>query len=245
VREFDARVRRLLPGERIEYVLEPKVDGASISVRIGMAEGIIFETQAEVPKKLKEFGLPTQRYWWLCIDVGEVTVHAQELQKLRRRLPYEIDGTVIKINNLEQWKRLGTTAKAPRYAIAYKYAREQATTRLKDITVQVGRTGALTPVAELEPVFLAGSTIARTTLHNEKEIKRKDIRIGDTVIVEKAGEVIPAVVGVVKEKRPRRCYRSAKRQTPGRGAPGRHRPGTCPGCDGKSRMAWHAPARRN
>jgi NAD-dependent DNA ligase len=93
-----------------------------------MAEGIIFKTQAEVLEKLKEFGLPTQRYWWLCKEIGEVAGHAQELQKLRARLPYEIDGAVIKINNLEQWKRLGTTAKAPRYAIAYKYAREQATT---------------------------------------------------------------------------------------------------------------------
>src|SRR5207249_880664 len=96
----------------------------------------------------------------------------------------------------------GFTAKAPRWAMAYKYAAEQAQTKLRDITIQVGRTGALTPVAELEPVFLAGSTISRATLHNEDEIKRKDIRIGDTVTIEKAGEVIPAVVSVVLAKRP-------------------------------------------
>jgi DNA ligase (NAD+) len=118
-------------------------------------------------------------------------------------LPFEIDGAVVKVNSFDQWKRLGVTAKAPRYAIAYKYSHEQAQTKLKDITIQVGRTGTLTPVAELEPVFLAGSTISRATLHNEEEIKRKDIRIGDTVVIEKAGEVIPAVIGVVKEKRPR------------------------------------------
>src|SRR6266853_1510918 len=130
-------------------------------------------------------------------------VRAEELQKLEEKLPFEIDGAVVKVNDLSQWKRLGTSAKAPRFAIAYKYSHEQAQTKLKDITIQVGRTGTLTPVAELEPVFLAGSTISRATLHNEEEIKRKDVRIGDTVIIEKAGEVIPAVIGIVEKKRPR------------------------------------------
>jgi DNA ligase (NAD+) len=108
---------------------------------------------------------------------------------------------VIKLNSIAQRERIGFTSKAPRWAIAYKYAAEQAETKLKSITIQVGRTGTLTPVAVLEPVFLAGSTISRATLHNEDELRRKDIRIGDTVTIEKAGEVIPAVVGVVLTKR--------------------------------------------
>jgi len=145
------------------------------------------------------------------------------LQKLEAKLPFEIDGAVIKVNDLDQWKRLGTTAKAPRFAIAYKYSHEQAQTKLKDITIQVGRTGTLTPVAELEPVFLAGSTISRATLHNEEEIKRKDIRIGDTVIIEKAGEVIPAVIGIVKEKRPRDAKEFNLQK---------HIHGKCPACGG-------------
>src|SRR5205823_7686208 len=111
------------------------------------------------------------------------------------------DGAVIKLNSFKQREKVGYTAKAPRWAIAYKYAAEQAQTKLRNITVQVGRTGTLTPVAELAPVFLAGSTIGRATLHNEDEIKRKDIRVGDMVTIEKAGEVIPAVVGVVLTRR--------------------------------------------
>src|SRR5204862_3779770 len=128
-----------------------------------------------------------------------VIAKAEELKTHESSLPYEMDGAVVKVNRLDFWQRLGTTSKAPRYAIAYKYSHEQAETKLKDITIQVGRTGTLTPVAELEPVFLAGSTIARATLHNEEEINRKEIQIGDTVIIEKAGQVIPAVVGVAKQ----------------------------------------------
>jgi DNA ligase (NAD+) len=109
----------------------------------------------------------------------------------------------VKVNSFAQRERLGFTAKSPRWAIAYKYAAERVETRLKDIVIQVGRTGILTPVAVLEPVFVSGSTVGRATLHNEDEIKRKDFRIGDTVVIEKAGEVIPAVVEVVKSKRPR------------------------------------------
>jgi DNA ligase (NAD+) len=141
----------------------------------------------------------------------------------------------IKEFRLKQWEQLGTTSKAPRYAIAYKYAHEQAETKLKGITVQVGRTGILTPVAELEPVFLAGSTISRATLHNEEEIKRKDIRIGDTVIVEKAGRVIPVVVGVVKEKRPHTAKPFDFYQ---------HIKGKCPACGGPVRRDSEAVAWR-
>jgi DNA ligase (NAD+) len=123
------------------------------------------------------------------------------LDQVRRKFAYETDGAVVKLNSFEQRERAGFTSKAPRWAIAYKYAAEQAETKLKAVTVQVGRTGKLTPVAELEPVFLAGSTIGRATLHNEDYIRQKDIRVGDTVTIEKAGEVIPAVVDVVLTKR--------------------------------------------
>ena len=304
LREFDKRVRKLLPDERIEYVLEPKIDGVSITVRYddgrlavgatrgdgttgdditanlktiraiplqlhaknppqhrevrgeadiagedfkklnaareqagellfqnprntaagslkqldpaivaqrplraifyAVADGIELKKQSEALEALKKFGFPTHRYWWICKDIEEVITRAGELQKLEAKLPFEIDGAVVKVNDFDQWRRLGSTAKAPRFAIAYKYTHEQAQTKLKDITIQVGRTGTLTPVAELEPVFLAGSTISRATLHNEEEINRKEIQIGDIVIIEKAGQVIPAVVGVAKQGTRRR-----------------------------------------
>ena len=305
IRDFDGRVQKLLPGESVEYLLEPKVDGCSICIRyengvlavgttrgdgltgdditenlktiraiplhlaeavfmptfievrgeaympvegfrrlnanrhaagdepfanprnatagslkqldsrivaqrplsavfyaISSLEGIPFPaTQDQVLELLKTLGFPTPVNHWRCGDIEEVIQRANELEHLEASLPFEIDGAVIKVNNLSQWARLGATAKAPRFAIAYKYSHEQAQTLLREITVQVGRTGILTPVAELEPVLLAGSTISRATLHNEEEIRRKDIRVGDTVVIEKAGEVIPAVISVVLEKR--------------------------------------------
>ncbi len=305
IRDFDGRVRKLLAGESVEYVLEPKVDGCSICIRyedgvlalgttrgdgatgdditenlktiraiplrlaesifipafievrgeaympvegfrrlnadrlamgeepfanprnatagslkqldsrivaqrplaavfysISVLEGMPFPaTQDKVLELLKSLGLPTPATFWRCSDIGAVIERTGELERLEASLPYEIDGAVIKVNDLAQWSRLGATAKAPRFAIAYKYSHEQAQTLLRAITVQVGRTGILTPVAELEPVLLAGSTISRATLHNEEEIRRKDIRVGDTVVVEKAGEVIPAVIRVIPEKR--------------------------------------------
>jgi DNA ligase (NAD+) len=134
-------------------------------------------------------------------SLEEVLAAIRRLDQARHALPFETDGAVVKVNSFAQRDRAGFTSKAPRWAIAYKYAPEQAETRLKDIVIQVGRTGVLTPVAELEPVFVSGSTVARATLHNEEEIARKDIRIGDLVIVQKAGEVIPAVIGVKKEAR--------------------------------------------
>jgi DNA ligase (NAD+) len=155
----------------------------------------------EVLNWLHSMGFRTPEKTWRCRSADELIAAIDELDKLRRNFAYETDGAVIKLNAFAQRERAGFTAKAPRWAIAYKYASEQAETKLKGITIQVGRTGALTPVAELEPVFLAGSTIGRATLHNEDELKRKDIRVGDSVIIEKAGEVIPAVVGVVVTKR--------------------------------------------
>jgi len=302
LREFDARVRKALSADSVDYVIEPKVDGVSISLRyehgvlkqaltrgdgkegdditanartirsiplripteapllevrgevylgkaaftrlnearekagealfanprnatagslkqldpavvakrplsavfyaVGALEGIAFETQAEWLRELKKLGFLTAALWWECHGIEEVIERANELERREDELEYEIDGAVVKLNSLTQWRQLGTTAKAPRFAMAYKYSHEQAETLLKAITLQVGRTGVLTPVAELEPVPLAGSTIARATLHNEDEVRRKDIREGDTVLIEKAGEVIPAVVSVVFDKRP-------------------------------------------
>ena len=159
------------------------------------------KSQAELLDWLKALGFKTPERTWFCRSEDELIAAIGELDQLRRGFAYETDGAVIKLNSFEQQRRAGATAKAPRWAIAYKYAAEQAETKLRDITVQVGRTGALTPVAELEPVFLAGSTISRATLHNEDYIREKDIRIGDTVVIEKAGEVIPAVVSVVTARR--------------------------------------------
>ena len=305
LREFCDRVNRLLPGERVEYCVEPKIDGVAVSLRYergelivgatrgdgtvgdditanlrtiraiplrlettspptvfeargevymtlegfkklnlarqkaeqplfanprnaaagslkqldpavvaerplgavlygtGAIEGLAFRTHHEAIEKLKEFGFPTPPLWWLSESFDEIMAHIAELQSAEAKLPFEIDGAVIKVNSFEQRRRLGFTAKAPRWAIAYKYSHEQAESLLRDIVIQVGRMGNLTPVAALEPTFLAGSTISRATLHNEDEIARKDIRIGDTVLIEKAGEVIPAVVAVVPHKRPK------------------------------------------
>lgn len=306
VREFVARVQKLLPGETLEWMLEPKVDGVAINLRYdeGMfvqgstrgdgttgddvtanlktirgiparlradgrktpqvieVRGEVYLTRAGFAKLNKErvaageeafanprnaaagslkqldsrlvakrpldivvYGLGTVEggpgfsqhdemlAWlkavgfkvpartWKCRSAEELMRAIQELDEIRPQFDYETDGAVIKLNSYAWREKIGFTSKAPRWAIAYKYAAEQAETKLKAITIQVGRTGAITPVAELEPVFLAGSTISRATLHNEEELRRKDIRVGDTVIIEKAGEVIPAVVGVVLKKR--------------------------------------------
>jgi DNA ligase (NAD+) len=153
-------------------------------------------TQDGCHKYLHHLGLPILEMHKLCHDIATIWAFTEQVRKARPTLKYDIDGVVIKLNELSEQKRLGNTSKNPRWAIAYKFAPEQATTKINQITVQVGRTGILTPVAELEPVFLAGSTIARATLHNEDEVERKGIRIGDTVTIEKGGDVIPKVVSV-------------------------------------------------
>jgi DNA ligase (NAD+) len=178
----------------------------------GKVEGIEFKTHSEMLEALAGFGLPTQKLWWVCDGIEEVlkiyrekvVAHYDEDKDLRRQLPYEIDGIVLKVNTLADWAKIPGRARAPGYAIVHKPVPwiTPAETVLKAITVQVGRTGVLTPVAELEPVFVQGSTISRATLHNEDEIRRKDIRIGDTVVIRKAGMVIPEVSEVVKTKRP-------------------------------------------
>lgn len=312
LRKFDQELRKQLPGETLQYVLEPKIDGVSISVRyvngvlelgatrgngvegdditanirtlhsipmrlhtdrppellevrgeayiairdfdamndrlresgeepfpnarnatagtlkqldpriaasrplsavfyaVGETRGIAFATHAEALKALQALGFPVVKPWWLCESMEEVlrhhedeiVAHNDESGDLRTRVPYELDGIVVKLNSLAQWSRIPAKAKTPGYAIVFKPEHwiKVATTTLRDITVQVGRTGVLTPVAELVPVFVQGSTISRATLHNEDEIRRKNIHVGDTVIVRKAGMVIPEVVEVVESK---------------------------------------------
>jgi DNA ligase (NAD+) len=200
----------------------------------GAVEGADIDLHSNIFRLFKKFGLPTHEKWWLADSVDEILDAIRKLDEIRRNFPYQTDGAVIKVDELAQRERLGFTAKSPRWAIAYKYAAERVETRLNDIIIQVGRTGILTPVAALEPVLVSGSTVARATLHNEDEIKRKDIRIGDTVVIEKAGEVIPAVVEVVKSKRPRdtKPFDFAK-----------HVHGKCPVCGSRIRrdpefVAW-------
>ncbi len=165
------------------------------------AEGSGQTRHSECLKTLRDWGLMVPEHK-LCASLADVFDHYDRYAAARSDLPYEIDGAVIKVNSLSQQERLGYTAKSPRSAMAYKFPAYQARTRLLDIHLQVGRTGAVTPVAVLEPVPLAGSTIARASLHNADEIRRKDIRIGDTVLIEKGGDVIPKVVGVDLSKRP-------------------------------------------
>jgi DNA ligase (NAD+) len=200
----------------------------------GATEGVDVDVHSEIFPLLKKLGLPVTERWWVARSVEEILDAIHQLDGIRRKFAYQTDGAVVKVNSFAQRERLGFTAKSPRWAIAYKYEAERVQTRLNDIVIQVGRTGILTPVAMLEPVLVSGSTVGRATLHNEDEIKRKDIRVGDTVVIEKAGEVIPAVVEVVKSKRPRdaKPFDFA-----------RHIHGKCPVCGGPIRrdpqfVAW-------
>jgi len=170
---------------------------------VGFCEPAVMETQSGVHGLVRAWGLPAVEKFWTTHGIDETWKAVQELDKLRHSFAYGTDGAVVKLDSLAQQREAGSTSKAPRWAIAYKFAAERAETRLNAITVQVGRTGVLTPVAELEPVVLAGTTVSRATLHNRDEIARKDIRVGDYVFVEKAGEIIPAVVGVNTERRPK------------------------------------------
>lgn len=174
---------------------------SAIFYGVGAYEGTFLKTQSELVDQLNHWGVPTNPNIWHAKNAEGILKAIEELEKIRHNYPFETDGAVIKVDCFRQREQLGSTSKAPRWAIAFKYEPERAETRLKEITIQVGRSGVLTPVAELEPVFVAGSTVSRATLHNEEEIERKDLRIGDYVLIEKAGEVIPAVVAVLKEKR--------------------------------------------
>ena len=170
---------------------------------IGASEGpALGESHAAILQRLADFTLPVNSYGSVRLGLAGVLNFYREIAAARHELPYEIDGVVYKVNRLEQQNRLGFVSRAPRFAIAHKFPAEEALTEVVDINVQVGRTGALTPVARLKPVFVGGVTVTNATLHNEDEVRRKDIRIGDTVTVRRAGDVIPEVVNVLHERRP-------------------------------------------
>lgn len=177
-------------------------------------------TQYQKMKRLSKFGLPVCEHYKECSSISEVHAQIADWEELRHNLPFETDGVVIKVNQTEYRDKLGSTSKAPRWAIAYKFEAEQATTTIQGITLQVGRLGKITPVAELKAIELAGTTVKRASLHNEDEIHRKDIREGDRVVVEKAGEIIPQVVSVVN---PDRDDRGPRFEMPTR----------CPACNEK------------
>lgn len=173
----------------------------------GFIEELQFKDHISFLENLKHWGFPiTPLINSAKDDIGIIEYHKQ-LEKKRNEIPYEIDGTVFKVNDYESRQILGRRSRSPRWAIAGKFKAQQATTVIKDIEIQVGRTGALTPVAKLEPTFISGVTVSNSTLHNQDEIKRKDIRIGDTVIIERAGDVIPKVMKVILEKRPDKSFK--------------------------------------
>lgn len=204
LKQLDSRIVATRP---LEVILYGVADAAEAGVK----------SQHEVFALMKHAGLRTADHVWRCRSADDLVKAIRELDEKRKSLAYETDGAVIKVDSFDDQRELGATSKAPRWAIAYKYQPEQAETKLLAVDIQVGRTGALTPVARLEPVFLSGSTVSNATLHNFEEIERKDIRVGDHVIIEKAGEVIPAVVSVNKDKRTGHEHRV-------------HAPDKCPVC---------------
>lgn len=179
-------------------LLDPKLCAARklslFAYAIGAMEGIEVKSQTETLKLLHDFGFPVNPHATKFDSIEEVIAYCESWNDKRHDLPYDTDGMVIKVNDLAQREKLGITTKSPRWVVAYKFAAEQALTRLLNITLQVGRQGTLTPVAHLDPVQLAGTTVARASLHNDDYLKTKDIRVGDMVVVEKAGEIIPYIV---------------------------------------------------
>ncbi|MBI4495974.1 MAG: NAD-dependent DNA ligase LigA [Deltaproteobacteria bacterium] len=168
---------------------------------VGQLAGRRFDTHWEILEALLRWGFKVNPQRQRCPRIAEALEFYRQMDDLREKLPYEIDGVVIKVNSLRLQERLGTIARSPRWALAYKFKPKQATTRIRDIVVQVGRTGALTPTAIMDPVRVGGVEVSRATLHNQDEIDKKDVRIGDTVVVQRAGDVIPEVVRVLPEKR--------------------------------------------
>ena len=168
---------------------------------VGQVSGQSFETHWELLESLHHWGLKVNRNRKRCQKIEEVLEFHRELDDLREKLPYEIDGVVIKVNSLRLQETLGTIARSPRWALAFKFKPKEVTTVIRDIVVNVGRTGALTPTAVMDPVGVGGVVVSRATLHNQDEVEKKDVRIGDTVVIQRAGDVIPEVVRVLPEKR--------------------------------------------
>ena len=186
----------------------------------GSIDGITFETHVKFLETLKMWGLPVNPFIKTLKDAQGIIKYHNELEKRRNDIPYDIDGTVFKVNDYHMRNELGSRSRSPRWAIAGKFKAQSATTIIKDIEVQIGRTGALTPVAKLDPVFVSGVTVSNATLHNQDEITRKDIRIGDTVLIERAGDVIPKVIKVIIENRPDNSSKF-------------NLPNECPACENK------------
>lgn len=194
IRQLDPRITASRPLKFFAYAL-------------GQIEGIDFATQLEIQESFGKLGLPTaialdKNLVRQCANATEAVEYYQEIEKMRPSLPFDIDGIVVKVNSLRQQDDLGLVARSPRWATAAKFKPEQAQTVIEKITVQVGRTGALTPVAIMRPVKVGGVTVTNATLHNQEEIERKDVREGDTVIIQRAGDVIPEVVSIIESKRP-------------------------------------------
>lgn len=190
LRQLDSKITAKRPLKFFAYAFETDINHQP-------------QSQAEILDCLKKWGFPVNPHIKLCSDKTELEEYYQKLAILRPSLSYEIDGIVYKINDLALQKRLGVVGRAPRHSLAHKFAAEQAETDVENIVIQVGRTGVLTPLAHLKPVFVGGVMVKRATLHNEDEIQRKDIRVGDTVVVQRAGDVIPQVVKVLVDKRPK------------------------------------------
>jgi DNA ligase (NAD+) len=182
--------------------LDPKITASRNLDFMGYGMiGVRVDTHEEEHAVIKDLGLPVNKYNKYCKSLEEVFKLWHDWEKIRPKLPYQIDGMVVNLNDKRVFERLGVVGKSPRGAIAFKWPAEEATTMLEDIEVRVGRTGVLTPTAHLKPVVVAGSTVSRATLHNADEIEKKDIRIGDTVVIRKAGDIIPEVVKSIKELR--------------------------------------------
>lgn len=188
-------LRQLDPKEAAKRSLDALLYG------IGAHEGVEINSHTETLAFLKELGFKVDPHYEVFMDIDKAAEYCMSWSERRYDLPFAVDGMVLKVNSLDSQNLLGATAKDPRWAIAYKFPPEQTTTVIEDIVISMGRTGVLTPTADLTPVLLSGSTISRATLHNEDYIKEKDIRVGDTVVIHKAGEIIPEVLTVLLEKR--------------------------------------------
>jgi len=187
--------------------LDPKITAQRPLTFFGYGVGVIsdensFSNHSLMLSMIKKWGIPVSDETKTITGIEGCLGFYEDIGKRRSELPYEIDGVVFKVDVLQQQKQLGFVARAPRWAIAYKFPPEEEMTKVLDIEIQVGRTGALTPVARLQPVFVGGVTVTNATLHNEDEVKRKDVRIGDTVVIRRAGDVIPEIVRVMIERRP-------------------------------------------